>query len=462
MDNNQNNNQNNNQALDDHSDAETESMPEVEFDFDDLFSKYDVATGSLIASNYEVEDDSMPELFKFIFNNLGPLTNLDLSNSELTEIGFYSLAAQLNRLDSLTSLDVSFNPLVQADGFRELSNAINLHSTVTLLSLRGCDLGTRALVLQDFLSTANILSCLNLAENSLGDDTAGLLIESIKQNKAAPFRDLDLCCNKLTTNFLRYSFYRYQLDPNFSLDSLGLSFNNFSQEGLDFFIAYLRGSTVRELDMLQNDITLNWNFFSRELLNQDNLVRLDLSNNILTDIGAEDISIYLKGCRKLRDLALDDVEIETQGCDLICDSLMHSDCVNKLSLQSNGINNKQINCLVNYLMATKLLTDLNLGCNDLCLVALSSLSKALLINSSLKILNLQSNNFSSEGCYDYSALSYFSECVSKSYTLISLNMSNNNIFKFHSLFISSLMQSNLRYLNISKNDFVLSRVWRDR
>ena len=452
-----NNNQNNNQALDNHSDDDTESMPEIEteteFDFDDLFEKYDDTTGSLVASHYEVEDDSMGCFLQFVFNNLEPLTNLDLSNSELTEVGFYSLAAGLNRLDSLTSLDVSFNPLVQADGFRELSNAINLHPTITLLSLRGCDLGARALVLQYFLSTAKILSCLNLAENLLGDDTAGLLIDSILQNNAAPFRDLDLCCNNLSASFLYHSFSRYQRNPNFSLDSLGLSYNNFSQSSLDFFVPYLRNSTVRELDILENDITLNWNFFSRELLNQDNLVRLDLSNNMLTDVGAEDISIYLKRCCKLRDLALDDVEIETQGCDLICDALMHSDCVNKLSLQSNGINNKEINCLVNYLMATKVLTDLNLGCNDLCFKSLNSISKTLLINSTLKKLNLHYNEFKCDVDYDYSTLSYFAECVSNNHTLTSLNISNNNIFKKSSFFILSLIQSNLRYLNISKNNF---------
>ena len=200
-----------------------------------------------------------------------------------------------------------------------------------------------------------------------------------------------------------------------------------------------------------------------KLYNPFKLTELCLSSNGITDIMLEQSFIPLKNNNSLITLDLSSNLIKTEGIKLISDALETNTTLTELNLSYNKIYSEGLIILSNLLKVNHILLNLNLAGSGVAFnkgskrdfTGLFELVNSLKINKTLKELDLSNNEIGTNGFKHSSILKeLFTNLFTVSSSLTSLNLSKNHIG--HDIIfpqITNALTSNtvLKSLDLSEN-----------
>ena len=322
--------------------------------------------------------------------DMSSLTEVDLSSTEIGDVGAAVISVVLEKNSSLTDLDFSFNG-VNSDGASSLSRALTKNSSLTALNLGGnkCIKDTGAYSLSQALKANSFLTSLDLEGDSIGNDGSSSLSEALTANS--------------------------------SLTSLDLRDNSIADVGASSLSMALKANS--------------------------SLTELSLGENSIGDAGASSLSEALTANSSLTSLDLRANSIGDAGASSLFKALIANSSLTCLDLGLNSIGHAGVSCLSETLTVNSSLTYVNLHGNSIGDVGAFSLSNALKFNSSLAVLNLRGNSISDVGAYFLSDVFKFNSSLTK------LNLRGNSIGDVGAFFLSTTFTANssLTDLDLSGN-----------
>jgi Ran GTPase-activating protein (RanGAP) involved in mRNA processing and transport len=188
------------------------------------------------------------------------------------------------------------------------------------------------------------------------------------------------------------------LDTN-RLARLDLTRNNIGNFGVEILVNSLKNSkTLVYLNLSSNSITHKGGqkIFS-SFIGQQSIIDLNLSSiegsnrNRITEVGIEDIPLYLNNNHFIETLNLSGNSLKNEGFILICQGLQKNQNLLNLDISNNNINEKGIKKGFDIIISSKIsgaLVNLNICNNHLTNAGLEILSSNLKIFPNLVSLNL--------------------------------------------------------------------------
>lgn len=182
------------------------------------------------------------------------MTELDLADNGLTDLGVEQIAAGLERNDSVRSLNLGFNRIGD-EGAAKLSMALRSDAgrVLSWLVLSGngvSDSGARALA--EALGNSDIvLATLLLSHNEIADRGVESLAAALERNRFVT--TLGLCGNKFTDRAV--ARLSDALEKNSTLTSLDLASNSVAEQGAKRLLSALeKNHTLVVLNLDKNRI----------------------------------------------------------------------------------------------------------------------------------------------------------------------------------------------------------------
>ena len=371
--------------------------------------------------------------------DMSSLTEVDLSYTEVVDVGANVISVVLEKNSSLTDLDFSFNG-VNSDGASSLSRALTKNSSLTALNLGGNKFiaDTGAYSLSQALKANSFLTSLDLEGDSIGDDGSSSLSEALTANSSLTFLDLrdnsigdagasslskaliansSLTCLDLGLNcigdggasclFNAFAF-------NSSLTYLSLALNSIGEAGAFFLSTALKAnSSLTHLDLRGNSIgNAGASSLSETLTVNSSLTYVSLHGNSIGDAGAFSLSNALKFNSSLAIMNLRGNSISDVGVYFLSDIFKFNSSLTKLNLRGNSIGDVGAFFLSSIFTANCSLTDLDLSGNVIGDTGASCLSQALAENfSSLNKLDLTDNSIGDTGAASFKEASNINEKV---------------------------------------------------
>ena len=378
--------------------------------------------------------------------DMSSLTEVDLSYTEVGDVGAAVISVVLEKNSSLTDLDFSFNG-VNSDGASSLSRALTKNSSLTALNLGGNKFikDTGAYSLSQALKANSFLTSLDLEGDSIGDDGSSSLSEALTANSSLTF--LGLSRNGIGD--AGASSLSEALTANSSLTSLDLRANSIGDAGASSLSkALIANSSLTSLDLRANSIgDAGASSLSKALIANSSLTYLDLGLNSIGDGGASCLFNAFAFNSSLTYLSLALNSIGEAGAFFLSTALKANSSLTHLDLRGNSIGNAGASSLSETLTVNSSLTYVNLHGNSIGDAGTFSLSNALKFNSSLAILNLRGNSISDVGVYFLSDIFKFNSSMTK------LNLRGNSIGDVGAFFLSTIFTANcsLTDLDLSGN-----------
>ena len=380
--------------------------------------------------------------------DMSSLTEVDLSYTEVEDVGAAVISVVLEKNSSLTDLDFSFNG-VNSDGASSLSRALTKNSSLTALNLGGNKFiaDTGAYSLSQALKANSFLTSLHLEGDSIGDAGASSLSNALKANSS--LTELSLSANSIGD--AGASFLSEALTANSSLTSLDLRDNSIGDAGASSLSNALKAnSSLTELSLSANSIgDAGASFLSEALTANSSLTSLDLRDNSIGDAGASSLSKALIANSSLTCLDLGLNCIGDGGASCLFNAFAFNSSLTYLSLSLNSIGEAGAFFLSTALKANSSLTHLDLCGNSIGNAGASSLSEALTVNSSLTYVNLHGNSIGDAGAFSLSNALKFNS------SLAIMNLRGNSISDVGVYFLSDIFKfnSSMTKLNLRGNSF---------
>ena len=378
--------------------------------------------------------------------DMSSLTEVDLSYTEVADVGANVISVVLEKNSSLTDLDFSFNG-VSSDGASSLSRALTKNSSLTALNLGGNKFiaDTGAYSLSQALKSNSFLTSLHLEGDSIGDAGASSLSNALKANSS--LTELSLSENSIGD--AGASFLSEALTANSSLTSLDLGDNSIGDAGASSLSNALKAnSSLTELSLSENSIgDAGASFLSEALTANSSLTSLDLGLNSIGDAGASSLSKALIANSSLTYLDLGLNSIGDGGASCLFNAFAFNSSLTYLSLALNSIGEAGAFFLSTALKANSSLTHLDLRGNSIGNAGASSLSEALTVNSSLTYVDLHGNSIGDAGAFSLSNALKFNS------SLAIMNLRGNSISDVGVYFLSDIFKfnSSLTKLNLRGN-----------
>uniref|UniRef100_A0AAR2LRR8 B30.2/SPRY domain-containing protein n=1 Tax=Pygocentrus nattereri TaxID=42514 RepID=A0AAR2LRR8_PYGNA len=333
------------------------------------------------------------------------LETLRLADCKLSRGSFKTICSALQSANCpLKDLDLSFNDL-QGSGVELLSAGLKTsHCKLETLRLAGCELSRGSFkTICSALQSANCpLKDLDLSRNDLQDSGVELLSAGLKSSHCK-LETLRLAGCKLSRDSFETICSALQ-SANCPLKDLDLSINDLQGSGVELLSAGLKSSHCKLETLRLAGCKLSRDSFKTicSALQSANcpLKDLDLSSNDLQDSGVELLSAGLKSSHcKLETLKLAGCKLRRDSFETICSALQSANCpLNDLDLSINDLQGSGVELLSAGLKSSHCkLETLRLASCNLGGEACEILSSVLQSNSSLKQLDLSSNDLQDSG-----------------------------------------------------------------
>ncbi|XP_072354303.1 NACHT, LRR and PYD domains-containing protein 3-like isoform X1 [Scyliorhinus torazame] len=249
-------------------------------------------------------DSGMEVLSAALKNPDCRIQKLRLNNNTLTDHCAEDLTTALNTNQSLTNLNLSNNKLGDS-GVKLLSEALrNPDCKIQKLCLRDVTLtDSCAEALSSALSINQSLTDLNLGNNNLGDSGAKLLSVALR-NPDCKIQRLRLNDNSLTDSSAED--LASAVCTNQSLTDLDLNMNKLGDSGMKLLSAALQNPDckIERLDLGQNGLT---DLCAEDLAafsTNQSLISLNLNSNSFTDQSVPALCHLIQTCRSLEQIVL--------------------------------------------------------------------------------------------------------------------------------------------------------------
>ena len=207
----------------------------------------------------------------------------------------------------------------------------------------------------------------------------------------------------------------------YGLNSLTLGGDNGMKEYVDEITESLCNNTnlqsLKLQDITEEGIELIFDIIAAN----KGLQKLDLSNNMLADDGAVNISGCLIKNKTLLELSISHNDITNQGTEYIIEAIKVNVTLKKLDLSYNTLEDDGATVISNSLNLCNCLVELDISHNAITNLGIKNIAKAIQVNSTLQNINVSKNHISTEG------LLSFMEAVKNNCTLQVVNITHNNV-----------------------------------
>lgn len=433
------------------------------------------------------------------------ITSVTFAKCNLQPAGLISLSKEWFSATNctLTSLVISLEPSV----FNEKSSnafggAISTNKSISTVNLSSCAIGSNRTVVKDItdgLKNNKGITTLNLASNTLDDESAELLADALITNNT--LTTLNLLDNKIKPTGV--AKLADAIKHNSKLSSLILSKNPLKDKGASYLGEALKvnksltdlslvgaeitgdgvaciatSSTLISLniwgnllgpkgsialaDCLKNNHTLTSicikgvnlssgaSAFKELLCNNTSLLHIDLSGNSLEIEGAREIAKGIEVNSTLQVLRLGGNSLGNRGAVSLAEAISkNNEChLQELDLQLNVIADEAMAELCKALAASKTIRTIGLSYNHLGITGLKKLAGLLQTSKLITSLNLEGNQCGWEG------MMFLGEALAHNRTLRSLNIAHNNLRAEGGSTVAQIIKSNssLTDINLKRNN----------
>jgi len=211
---------------------------------------------------------------------------------------------------------------------------------------------------------------------------------------------------------------------NSKCDSLNLSGQCKGDAVLFIAFSLYNNKTVHMFDISDNNISdLGAQEIAKSLCENRTLHKLDISSNHIRNDGAKAISNLIKKNSILQELIIKGNNISIEGAKQITEAIKIYTTLQKLDISNNKISNSGATAISDCLKHNNSLRELNLSKNEITNEGVIELCEAIRINTVLLKLNISKNWITTEGIVD------FLETINGKFVLQSLNVTHNNVTK---------------------------------
>ena len=175
---------------------------------------------------------------------------------------------------------------------------------------------------------------------------------------------------------------------------------------------------------------------------------LDISNNNITDLGAQEIAEALHENTTLQMLNISYNIVQFHGVKAIAGALHNNRTLQNLDISNNNIHDEGAKVIAEALYENRTLQKLDISYNNILDDGAIAISECIKKNLTLQQLGISGNNVSVEGAIN------IAEAVKINTTLQNLDISNNGISNDGAKFISDCLKHNnsLQELNLSRSE----------
>ena len=445
--------------------------------------------------NNSLSEEATNDLADVIRSNTG-LEQLSLSNNNLRASADVLLET-LSAISTLKRLDLSGNNMSGAV-VNELASVIKNNVSLEILNLSNNDLRSPVTVILEALKGIATLKILNLGGINMSEDVVDYLVDVITKNihleelhlfnnnlqesvvvvlqtlkRISYLKRLDLNCNnmsgivandlaKVITNnpclqSLDLSGNNLQssaivilqaLKEISSIKHLLLSDNNISEEVVYHVADVIRSNICLEALALQgNDLKSSSVVILRAITEISTLKVLDVSNNNMTGVVADELANVIKHNTSLEILVLSNNNLESSAV-VVLEALKDISTLQILHLGDINLSETVVDDLAVVIRNNIHLEELYLFNNQLQSFS-TVILQALKRNSNLKKLNLKGNNMTGKVVYD------LADVITNNTGLEALLLGGNNLQSCVDVIFHSLKKSsNLKILDLDNNSLL--------
>ena len=379
------------------------------------------------------------ELTNVIKNNSN-LEHLDLRSNDLGPTATNLILQALKGNHKLKILNLNDNNMTGKVS-EELANVIENNCNLEALALHGNALGPSASVILQALKVSTKLRGLNLNDNSMTGQVAEDLANIIKNNS-----NLEILC--LRNNELGLSAIKIlqALKDNSKLIILDLNSNNMTKQvAADLANVISNNSGLERIHLFNNDLRSSATVILQALQQNSNLQFLDLGDNIMTEQVIEELGNVIKNNHNLKSLGLGNNKFGPSA-KMILQALMKTCTIITLFLHNNNMTGQAAEGLANVIKNNSNLEQLDLESNNIGPSAIVIL-QALMENSKLKLLNLNSNYMTERVVDD------LANVIKNNSNLEQLGLENNKLGPSATVILQALKEnSQLKVLNLNNNN----------
>ena len=314
-------------------------------------------------------------------------------------------------------------------------------SYMTIAVFIGCTLNVGG-VLFHGLSSINTLQMLFLRNTGI-DENAAVALSSVISNNNTLFQVEFLNCNlqkgarKIVAALKNIS----------TVSTLGLSENRIpGSVADDLAVAIYVNYQLKRLLLADNNLQHHGAVVASALCHIGTLVELDLSNNNMTKIVADELALAIENNKSLQELNISGNKLTTDGIIKISQSISSISNLRILDISNNQITERAADAIAHAISSNNGLEQLYLSSNKMCAGVLM-IATALMNLSSLKILALNDNEISTV------AASKIASAIMSNSSLEDLRLRNNNLMTSGIITIAKSLSyiSTLKILDIHKN-----------
>ena len=217
------------------------------------------------------------------------------------------------------------------------------------------------------------------------------------------------------------------------------------------------GTNVYTLDSLNLSGQCEKNvvpFISFALCKNKKVCTLDISDNNISDLGAQEMARALHENQALQTLNISCNNIQVDGAKEIAETLLENSALQKLDISNNYLHVGGAKVLAEVLCENKVLQILDVSNNKILADGAVAISECIKKNSTLQQLVISGNNIGTEGTIK------IAEAVKINTTLQNLDISNNNISNDGAMAFSDCLKHNnsLQELNLSRSEITDEKV----
>ncbi|KEG07936.1 leucine richcontaining 34 [Trypanosoma grayi] len=273
------------------------------------------------------------------------VSELHLAYNNVSLRGATALADAMQKgFSSLQYLDVSYNAL-DAEGANAICVAAAAHPLLSTLLLRGNPIGGNCgPCMQQMLERSTALTTLDLEGTDQDMKSLVCIARGLVQNKTLASLNLGrpLISNPDDVAYV-VRHLMLALRENKTLQNLGLSHFNMTDEDLDLLLSTLRDSAVVCLSLKGNKLSQSSGAALAQLLEQrPDFAALDVTANRLRDVGAASLAAAVAAHNGLHALHIGNNTIGGRGISAIAEAVTANTSLTSLRLWGNDFSDESV------------------------------------------------------------------------------------------------------------------------